>query len=312
MTMPQQSASTTREIMTFWERRGCGAGVLRRLAAPLVGLAMLMPGTSALPATGSVTRIEEPVLQRRLSNGDIRFSVSAHVGGGTPIEAMLDTGSFGLRVMARALAPTQYEATGITRGYGYGSGVVLRGPLATAVVAIGDATTDAPISIQVVQSVGCSQANPDCPATRLAPGDYGIGGDGLRHEGFDAIPGLSMRGSDAPGAAVNPLSVMGSRRWIVILPGPGAAAPGRLILNPGAGDLAGFRPVRPRSLPARADGRPQVVDSEIPNCPDKPLEQQSSCPPMMLDSGAGPGVRPFYSCAILFDAENGTIAVKAR
>lgn len=298
--------------MSFWVQCGCGAGFVRLLSALLVGLAVLLPGTAALATGGSVTRIEVPVLQHRLSNGDIRFSVSVRVGGGIPIEAMLDTGSFGLRVMAKALAPTQYEPTGISRGYGYGSGVVLRGPLARAVVAIGDATTGAPISIQVVQSVGCGQVNPACPASRLAPGDYGIGGDGLWREGFDAILGLSMRGSDAPGAAVNPLSVMGSRRWIVILPGPGSAAPGRLIVNPGVGDLAGFHPVQLRSLPARADGRPQVVDSEIPSCPDKPLEKQSSCPPMMLDSGAAAGVRPFYSYAILFDAENGAIAVKSR
>src|SRR5271155_5192145 len=117
-------------------------------------------GWHALATDGAVTRIEVPVSQHRLSNGDARFSVCVRVGGGTPIQAMLDTGSFGLRVMERALAPTQYEPTGITRGYGYGSGVVLRGPLARAVVAIGDAATGTPINIQVVQSVGCGQANP--------------------------------------------------------------------------------------------------------------------------------------------------------
>jgi hypothetical protein len=312
MTMWHQSTSTIRDFMACCVRRGCGAVFPQFLAALLVGLVIFLPGTAALAADGSVTRIEVPVSQRRLSNGDVRFSVSVRVGGGIPIEAMLDTGSFGLRVMARALAPTQYGPTGITRGYGYGSGVVLRGPLARAVVTIGDATTGEPISIQVVQSVGCSQAKPACPASRLAPGDYGIGGDRLRREGFDAILGLSMRGLDAPSAAVNPLLVMGSRRWIVILPEPGTGAPGRVIINPGDSDLAGFRPLQLRLMPARADGRPQVLDSEIPSCPEKPLEQQSSCPPMMLDSGAAPGVRPFYSFAILFDAKNGAIALKSR
>jgi len=297
--------------MTAWKRH---AGIFFPwlLAAGLVGLALLTLGASPLPAAGSVTRIEVPVFQHRLSNGDIRFAVRVRVGGGAPIEAMLDTGSFGLRVLARGLAPTQYKTIGITRGYGYGSGVVFRGPLARAVVVIGDATTGTPIGIQVVQSVGCSVLQPDCPASRLAPADYGIGGDGLRREWFDAILGLSMRGSDAPGAAINPLSVMGSRRWIVILPKPGAAAPGLLVINPDAGDLAGFHPVRLRPLPSRADGQAQVVDSEIPNCPDSPLEQQSSCPPMMLDSGARPGVPPFYSYAILFDQGHGSIAVKPR
>lgn len=275
-------------------------------------LACLLLGTPPLLAAAPGPQIEVPIFQHRLSNGDIRFTVRVSVGGGAPIDAMLDTGSFGLRVLARAIAPTQYTATGITRGYGYGSGVVYRGPLAKAVVTIGGATTGTPVGIQVVQSVMCAAAKPDCPASRVTPADYGIGGDGLRREGFDAILGISLRGSDAPDAAINPLSVIGSRRWIIILPEPGVATPGRMIINPAADDVAGFHPVLLRRLPPRADGRPQVFDAEIPSCPDRPLALQSSCQPMLLDSGARPGVPPFYAYAVLFDAAQQTIAVKPR
>jgi hypothetical protein len=284
----------------------------RRPHYGLIGLGLLMFGPLSGLAAEPAKRFEVPIIQRRLSDGVIRFGVSVRVGASAPIEAMLDTGSFGLRIMARALAPTEFEPIGITRGYGFASGVVLQGPLARARIAIGDATTNAPVGIQVVRSVGCAAAKPDCPAARLAPTDYGIGGDGLRRQGFEAILGLSMRGSDAPGAAVNPVPAMGAGRWIVILPRPGTATPGQLIINPSASDVAGFHPVRLRSEPSLADGRPRVIDTEIPGCPDSPLDEQASCPPMMLDSGAVPGLRPFYAYEILFDQWNGIIAVKPR
>jgi len=285
----------------------------RRLAYLALGLAVLALAHPGDLAAGTKARVEVPIAQHRLSNGDVRFTVRVRVGGGAPIEAMLDTGSFGLRVMERALAPTQYEATAVTRGYGYGSGVVLRGPLSKAVVAVGDATTGAPVTIQVVQSVGCQPARPNCPAARLDLADYGIGGDRLAREGFEAILGISLRGSDAPEAAINPLKVMGNQSWIVILPEPGAAAPGALIVNPGPSDLVGFHPVQLQDMPPQpGGGRQQVNDAQIPNCPDRPLEQQRSCPMMQIDSGSRPGVPPFYDYAVFFDQKHGAIGVKHR
>lgn len=278
---------------------GCSKGLLR---IALAALALHLAGAWPSPATEPSARIEVPVVRHRLSNGDIRFAVSVRVGSGAPMDAMLDTGSFGLRVLAHALSPKQYQPIGIVRGYGYRSGVVLRGPLATAQVTIGEATTGTPISIQVVQSVFCNVRQPTCPASRVSPADYRIGGDGLPREGFDAILGISLRGSDAPGAALNPLSTMGRRRWIVILPRPGATAPGWLIINPDADEMAGFHTVRLRP----------PVDTEIPDCPEQPLDQQASCPLMMLDSGAAAGVHPFYAYAVLYDSADGTIAVKPR
>jgi hypothetical protein len=226
---------------------------------------------------------------------------------------MLDTGSFGLRIMSRALTPTQFTPTGIVRSYGYGSGVMLRGPLARATVAIGGATLRRPITIQVVQSVLCRPTMPRCPASRLTQEDYGIGGDGLAREGYDAILGVSMRSTSAPGAAINPLPAFGDRRWIVILPEPDASRPGALIINPTPKDAAGFHPVRVRRLPMRgAAGGEQVMDSQIPNCPDRPLDQQILCPTMPLDSGARRGVAPFYSFAVLYDEGHGSVSVKRR
>jgi hypothetical protein len=253
-----------------------------------------------------------PISQHRLSNGDVRFTVPVRIGSGRTIEAMLDTGSFGLRVMSRTLAPSQYEPTGIVRRYGYGSGVVLLGPLARATVAIGDTTSREPINIQVVQSVVCRPSMPRCPASRVSAEDYGIGGDGLAREGYDAILGVSMRSSRAPGAAVNPLVALGDRRWIVVLPEPGTSKSGELIINPTPSDTAGFKPVSLRRLPGGESGFGQVMDSQIPNCPERPLVQQAGCPTMALDSGTRRGVAPFYTYAVLYDEAQGSLSVKRR
>jgi len=265
-----------------------------------------------LLAAGSAPRVEVPIVRHILSNGDIRFSVSVRVGGGPLIEAMLDTGSFGLRVLARAMAPSQYEVASGGRAFGFGSGLVLQGPLAKAVVSIGGMTTDGPISIQVVQVVNCRASKPNCLASRSPPDAYRIGGDGLPHEGFDAILGLAMLRSDGPGFAANPLAVSGSRRWIVSLPRPGGSSQGRLVVNPGTADLVGFHKVWLRPKPAGAEGKPQVVGTEIANCPDKPLEVQASCPTMTLVSGSWDGIWAFNSYDVLFDAESREIWVRSR
>jgi hypothetical protein len=91
----------------------------------------------------------------------------------------------------------------------------------------------------------------------------------------------------------------------VTLPVPRTAAAGRLIINPDACDLANFHPVRPRSAPTRGLTAAGGGFGGSSLLPDKPLEQQSLCPSMLPDSGAAAGVRPIYSYATLFDAENG-------
>jgi hypothetical protein len=230
----------------------------------------------------------------RLSDGQFRYSVPVSVGGAPPIMAMLDTGSFGLRVMGRTLAQKNYSATSLAREYGYGSGVVLHGPLAHAVVAVGPVTTEAPIFIQVIESVACRSAVPVCAASRLSPADYKIGGNGLTREGFEAIIGVSMALPATPEAAINPLAFIGDRAWIVILPRPTDKKPGRLIVNPSASDRQGFRiapaPHSATELPAALTGGSAMV----------------------MDSGAGKGLAPFFRYAILFDLKDRTIGVKQR
>ena len=265
----------------------------------LAGLSLSLAAASSCPAS-EATRIEIPIAQTRLSDGNIRYSVPVSVAGAAPVAAMLDTGSVGLRILARAAAAGQYEETGVMRRYGFGSGIVLGGPLVRAVVAVGAATTAEPVTMQIVQSVGCAERLPDCPAARLDPSDYGIGGDGLPREGFEAILGLSMFKAAISPVASNPLGAVGDRKWIVELPLPGAALPGRLIVNPGRAERAGFRGI------ARAGAGNSLLFCLGGDA------AKGKCTPEKLDTGARDGLQPFYAYAVLFDQRRAAVAVKPR
>lgn len=274
------------------------------------GLALLSLALLAARAfaAGTNARIAVPIYQRQLPDGEVRYWVPIRIGGSAPIAAMLDTGSFGLRVLSAALSPLDYQVTGIERRFAYGSGVALHGPLATAIVRIGEATTGAPVTFQLVRSVGCIPRKPDCPAAQVSPGEYRIGGNGLPGQGFEAILGLSLRRPRVAVAAFNPLDFIGDSRWIVVLPLPGGAEPGMLIINPTAQDLAGFHAPQMVPPPSNRPGMLRMVD---PGCLAEGGAQEG-CPSLRLDSGAGNGLQPYYSFAVLYDAGSGSVGIKPR
>jgi hypothetical protein len=293
-----------------------GGGVQGRkaLAAAIVFLsapALCLGAPPTAAAADTASRVEVPISQLRLSDGTIRYWVPIKVGRDGPIEAMLDTGSFGLRVMAGALSPADYQDTGEQRNYSYGSGVELHGELVKAVVQIGERSTGVPVVIQLVQSVGCKAERPVCPASKVSPEDYRIGGDGLPREGFWAILGLSMRVPQTSPAALNPLVEAGDHAWIVVLPLRNDTAPGKLIINPSAEDRAGFQLI-PVPQQIGSDDRPRMRDSQLPACLDEDDPKLGSCPPVKLDSGDNEGVRPYFLFAVLYDEKGGMIGIKPR
>jgi hypothetical protein len=267
-----------------------------------------------LPSAGTTAHVEVPISQRRLSDGTIRYSVPVRVGGGRMIDAMLDTGSFGLRVMKDAVSSRRYQPTPEVRRYHFASGVVLEGRLARAEIAVGDAKTDAPVVIQIVQSVTCGALKPDCPAARLDAADYRIGGDGLPREGFTAILGLSMRAPQVSSPALNPLDFIGDRRWIIVLPRPDDKAPGKLIINPDPDDIAGFQtfPVLLHPFSDTDSGGRALRESQMPGCLDAQAPDQDDCKPILMDTGAPNGLKPFFSYRVLYDQKDGLIGFKRR
>lgn len=264
-------------------------------------------------AFGSGERVEVPVRQVKLSDGVIRYSVPVSIGGAAPIEAMFDTGSIGLRVLTAAVSGSQYTPTGIQRNFVYEGGLRFHGMIATAIVSIGGASTDSPIPFQVVQAVDCAETARNCPANKVSPEQFGIGGRGFPNEGFQAIVGVSMRSPQAHMGAINPLSQIGNHVWIVVLPRPGDTAPGQLIINPSPTEISGFKPFQMQGQPRRGAGggdeAPGWIDKMIPVCPEP---KQEGCSATRIDSGSAAFLKPFWSYAFLFDQNKGVVGVKVR
>lgn len=237
----------------------------------MIGVALM----SMAMAAANPVRSEVPIKEVPLSDGARRYAVTLTVAGHT-IDAGLDTGSVGLRVLPDAAAGA--EASGSSRTYAYGAGTELEGPDARAVVALGNLT--APIAIQAVRKVGCISARPNCPASRIPQAQFGIEGDGLPGEGFRAIAGVGLARSELP----NPLVALGAHRWIVELPRPGATGPGRLILNPSDQEAAGFETLSlvDTGLDRRNDALRACLSDAAGSAP--------LCAPTIIDSGA-PGIQ---------------------
>jgi hypothetical protein len=228
-------------------------------------------------------RIEVPIKRTVLSNGDTRYSIPLAIGG-SPIEAMLDSGSTGLRVLRSAVLQTDYVITDKSTVYSYGSGVRYTGKIANAVVTIGGVSTNRPTPIEVVNSVDCVNDKPRCPASRVSAADYRIGGSGLPKQGFYAIIGVNMaRGIDD---AANPLPRLGAHDWIILLPKPGDPDPGKLILNPNAADRAGYTLFRTDETFRHSPG---AFHDAIAGCLVSGQmgggEQKKICGPTALDTG---------------------------
>src|SRR5262249_5779599 len=245
-------------------------------------MALVLTGSSAL---GAAERVELPLNQRVLSDGNIRYFVDVSVAGFRPVAAMVDTGSTGLRFLPN-VGPTSAFASISDQWsvYGYGSGVRLNGVVATLRVGFGPGSAPVPIPVQLVRTVDCFPKKPHCPASRLSPTEYRIGGDGLPNEGFEAILGIGM----GTGPVDNPLRRLGAQTWIVILPRPGEDRPGALILNPDADELAGYTlfPTehRLKNLPGGA-----AFHDGIPGCLVIAKSGKRICGPTLLDTGA-PGL----------------------
>jgi hypothetical protein len=204
---------------------------LRFVAVVTLALPLATPGLAQAPVR-SVVPIREVVIRPQ---GTPRYVITVTVNG-VPMDAGVDTGSLGLRLLPRAVDHARVTVAGPADHYGYGSGVVLDGPDTTATVGIGD--LKGAITLQAVRSVGCRDNKADCPANRLTPARYGLMGSGQPNQGFPAIIGVRL----VTGKIPHPLVALGARRWIVHLPARGGT--GALILNPDARDVAGFVPLR--------------------------------------------------------------------
>lgn len=242
--------------------------------ALILAAALAVFGTAPAVAGPPMARVEAPIRQVMLSNGERRYVVALRIAG-REVEAGLDSGSTGLRVLPRVLPAEALAARGEEVRYSYGSGVAFSGRAITLAIGIGGAG-DVPVRIQRIDKLGCTPAKPDCAGARVPIDRFGIQGDGLPGEGFAAILGVGLKDDPIP----NTLEALGARRWIIDLPRPGDRAPGRLILNPDDAEIAAYQRVKMLS-----DDGNTIAGCIAFQTPEKPI-----CGPARLDTGA-PGLR---------------------
>jgi len=243
----------------------------------------------AMGAEPSSARVEVEIHQKQFEAGPPRYSVPLSIDGGAPIEAMLDTGSTGLRVLPSA-GPLTAKGVRPDR-YVYRNGVVLTGAITPVRVGIGGLQVK--VDVSATSAVACSQDRPSCPAAAIPTQQYRIGGS-TPSEGFSAILGAGLRA----GEAENPLAHLGEQAWIVLLPKPGDAAPGKLILNPTPAERARFTLFSlTRDTRRRGDF---WADNTVPTCLSRDGAGAPLCAPTLLDSGAA-GLNYISRSAPAFD-----------
>jgi peptidoglycan hydrolase-like protein with peptidoglycan-binding domain len=262
--LPVTQGGTTTPIMT--------TGVPSCLAG-----ATLINGQCVIPASCPVGyqisgnqcipgRVVVPITQR-LFGSTIRYSIPVTIGSAT-VQAMLDTGSTGFRILSAAMPASNYTATTLQSSIVYG-GPILKGIVADAIMSIGGIVSQEPI--EIAQSITCKDGDPGCDTADIF--------------GYQAIIGISMKGADVP----NPLIETGSAKWLIELPLPGASAPGALIINPSANDIAGYTlfnvPQQTTDDVGTGIG-PLWADNLLPICVTRNDKGISYCYGASFDSGA--------------------------
>jgi len=240
---------------------------MRRMLAIIGALVLLTHGAQAQ------TRSEIPIKETVLSNNLRLYSIPITIGG-TTIEAGLDTGSAGIRVLPDTLAAGDVKILERAADANFSSGVRYQGDVVSGRITLGELSV--PMKLEAVRTVSCAPGHPNCPATRIPPSDYGVRGDSLTGGRFRAIFGIR----DMDEALDNPLTALGVKRWIVELPRSGET--GRLILNPTDAELADY--VRLPRLSNPPIGMHDALNGCIANTKVK------ICGALLMDSGA-PNIR---------------------
>jgi hypothetical protein len=126
-----------------------------------------------------------PIRASATATSDFRLSVVLTING-VPVEAMLDTGSSGLRVFASAVADAGLPDSGVAASQKYNSGETYYGYIATADVGL--AGQDMPgTAIQVV-TAECEPTDASADACATKPSFFS----------YPAIVGIGLRESESP------------------------------------------------------------------------------------------------------------------
>ena len=228
----------------------------------------------SLPSQAGADPVASPYLDLPISqsinrDGTIRYAVWIKVGDRT-VQAMIDTGSTGLRVL-QSVMPR--DVVGEPTDMAFGAGLHMQGVAIKAPIEVGSRTGVA--TVEVVDRISCVEEKPNCDVTNLSGDSYLIGGNGYPSEGYSAILGIGFpfRGTDIG----SPLAALGVKSWIVDLPRPDESADGHLILDPDAGRTRAFAMLDRHGM------------ADAAGCIEAGPLHEKKCGTLLFDTGA-PGI----------------------
>ena len=232
-------------------------------------------------------RIDVPIKQT-VRDGVVRYSIPVIIGGKT-LDAMIDTGSTGLRVLGDGLPTSSYTPTTPAGEYSFANGEDLIGPLAVATIGLGDETHTASVQLGIVDGIYCIPDTPFCTLLDQQrrtghTSDEMINAEVIGNGAFGGIAGISLPSPTLSTGVPNPLLSFG-KSWILILPLPGQSAPGHLIINPTDDETAGFVRFPAGTGSNTGSGR----DNPLPGCLVDESNGEKVCGPVIFDTGT-PGV----------------------
>ncbi len=153
---------------------------------------------------------------------------------GTPVEALLDTGSSGIWIDSSVMHPGDGIDQQTTASTAYGDAQQLSGEVVSAFVTLGGVRTLGAIPVGVVTAATC--AGESCDG-----GTGDVSAIGLAGSSLHAIVGIGMDRSAARAGIVSPFGCMGQQTEQFLLSiGAAGNANARLIIDPAGTDQAGF------------------------------------------------------------------------
>jgi hypothetical protein len=268
------------------------ASLIHPTAGAFFELALLC--ATLLQACGSSADSEVDVpLTALLVQSSPRLIVSVQIGDAPPFQAILDSGSAGLRVVQGTVPDSEFipqpqEPVSET----FHSGLQVSGMVAFASVQLGTLATPQPISVELIASATCASGSASCDQSALDPKNP--------FWGYPAILGVGMRTQallfqlpQPPEVDVgNPIvQLTGAPSFVIEAPKfgkfPTDGTPGKLRINPKA--LSGY-------ITYQLTPNPNVgmlgekggawYDDDVPTCITDGTDQSlSTCAGGLLDCG---------------------------
>jgi hypothetical protein len=230
------------------------------------------PNTLVVPAPDDV-----PIQLATYADHPMRMYVDVQIGSAAPFKAVLDTGSWGLRILEGTVPDSAFAnitTTSVSYGYGtFDSAIYIYGVVAFADLTIDKLTTTNPIPLMLVESNTCPGSG-TCRTLQQLFSDA------------PAILGVGMRNTTSGYGIGNPIAQLPGHPPFVIHVAHDAAF---LRIGPSPTDALAFKTLQLGPLSGGAplqDGTPAWNDVSIPACIETQPAGTSYCFPSLWDSGS--------------------------